>query len=116
MSSPYCHPVFTGVRREKVLYIERSLRDVYPKTVEEWEEGFRCDWQVEQELGLWVRLARCLAEFTERNNATLEERNDAFQVLAVCMNSTSATVVERLSLRGLDRNGTQELAASFFCR
>lgn len=108
------HPEFSGARREKVLYIEQSLRDVFPKTYEAWEDGFRRDLHVEQELDLWVRASRCLSEFTQRHNPTPEERQEAFDVLVACLNSTPTTVFETMSARLLDRTVAQELADAFF--
>jgi hypothetical protein len=113
MTSPYFHPPFSGARRASVLYIERSLRDVYPKTLEEWEEGFRCDRYVDQELELWVRVSRCLNDLT-RNGMNPERRRDAFKVLGACLNSTPATVFNRVAVRGLDTAFIQTVANSFF--
>ncbi len=111
---PHRHPPFSGARREKVLYIEQSLRDVYPKTYEAWEDGFRQDLHVEQELDLWVRVSRCLTEFTERHSPSPDERQEAFEVLGACLNATPTTVFETVSVRLLDRTVAQQLADAFF--
>ncbi len=112
--SSHRHPPFTCALREKILYIEQSLSDVYPKTYEAWEDGFRCDLDAEQEIDLWVRVSRCLTEFTERRSPTPDERQEAFGILGACLNSTPTTVFETVAVRLLDRAIAEKLADAFF--
>jgi hypothetical protein len=110
----YRHPLFTGALREQILYIGRSLADVYPKTYEAWEDGFRRDLHADQEIGLWVHLCRHLDAFIEQFTPSPEERQEAFHVLVACLNSTPSTVFETVSVRTLDRTIAQRLADDFF--
>ena len=108
------HGPFTGARREKVIYIEESLRDVYPMTYVAWEDGFRSDLNVDQEIDIWVCVSRCLNEFIERRHPTPEQRQEAFELLAACMNATPSTVFETFSVSALDRAAAERLVNAFF--
>ena len=113
---PHRHPPFSGARREKVLYIEQSLRDVYPMTYEAWEDGFRCDLHVDQEIDIWVCVSRYLNDFIEQRHPTSDQRQEAFEILAACMNSTPTTVFETFSVCVLDRTTAQQLVDAFFSK
>ncbi len=112
-NEPY-HPPFTGARCGKVLYIQKALREAYPKNYEDWEDGFRRDLHVDQELDLWVRVARALNEFAARHHPTPDERREAFEILGACLNTTPTTVFETVSIRLLSRTVAQELVDFFF--
>lgn len=112
--SAYRHPPFTGALREKILYIEQSLQDVFPKNYEQWEDGFRRDLHAEQEIDLWVRVSRCLNNFIEHHGPDPEERQEAFKILGACLNSTRSTVFQIVSERLLDRATAEQLADAFF--
>lgn len=112
--SDHRHPPLSGELREKVLYIAQSLAVVFPKTYEEWEDGFRRDLHVDQEVDIWVRLCRCLKDFTEQRGSSPDEQQEAFEVLAVCMNTTPSTVFETMSPRRLDRATAKQLVDAFF--
>lgn len=109
------HPPFVGALREKILYIEQSLADVYSKTYEDWEDGFRRDMHPDQEIDLWVHVCRCLGVFVERHSLAPDERQEAFWILAACLNSTPSTVFEIASVEFLGRALAQELVDAFFC-
>lgn len=108
------HPPFTGAVREMVLYIEQSLADVFPQTYERWEDGFRRDLHVEQEIALWLNLCRCLDSFSAKHDLTSEERQEAFAILVVCMNGTPSTALEAASVHLLDRETAQSLVDEYF--
>jgi hypothetical protein len=108
------HPPFTGARREKVLYIEQTLRDVYPKTYEAWEDGFRRDLRVDQELDLWVRVASCLNDFVAHHKPSTAERQEAFEILGACLNCIPTTVFETVRVALLSRATAQQLVDAYF--
>jgi hypothetical protein len=108
------HPPFSGARSEKVLYIEQTLREVYPKTYEAWEDGFRRDLHVDQELDLWVRVARCLDDFVTRHHPTPGERQEAFEILGACLNATPTTVFETVRVQLLSRVTAQQLVDTYY--
>jgi hypothetical protein len=108
------HPPFGGALREKILYVQQSLADVYPGTYEFWEDGFRRDLHAEQQIDLWVSVCRCFDSFSEQDSLTAEERREAFQILVACLNTTPSTVFETVSVRALDRSVAQQLADAFF--
>ena len=112
--SEYRHPPFSGVRREKVLFIADSLKDVSPMTYESWEDGFRRDLHCDQEIDIWLKLCRLFNDFVERHQLNLEEKQEAFSVLSACLSKTPDTVFELVSAKLLDRATAQELVDAFF--
>ncbi|HRH94657.1 MAG TPA: hypothetical protein PLB55_01920 [Prosthecobacter sp.] len=108
------HPPFIGALREKILYIEQSLVEVYPKTYEAWEDGFRRDLHAEQEIDLWVGVCRCFDAFSKQYSLAAGERQEAFQILVACLNATPSTVFETVSVRILSRVLAKELVDAFF--
>ena len=65
--------------------IMEPLADVAPKTLEQWEHFFRCDLNAEQEIALWLVLAKRYTAFVKRH-ATLKkaQREEAFQLMLTC--------------------------------
>lgn len=112
--SKIIRPRLTGDRRKKVRFIQKPLRKVCFKTYGEWEDGFRRDMHVDEEIALWVRVARCLNEFTTQHRATPKKRKEAFAFLVACMNGTPTTVFKMVDLDFLSRENAQQLAAAFY--
>lgn len=114
VTSVYRHPPFSGELAAKILFIQRSLREVYPKTYEDWEDGFRCDLHAESEIDSWVHLCRCLNDFISIHLSPLEERQQAFDVLAACLIGTPETAPAICRSKLPDPRKVDELMHSFF--
>lgn len=108
------HPAFTGPLEQRIRYIEQSLREVYPQTYEQWEEGFRSDHYAEDEINDWVHLCRCLNDFIAMNLSPREERQQAFAVLAACLIGTPETALEICAQKLPDRQKAESLVRAFF--
>lgn len=110
------HPAFTGPLEARIRYIERSLREVYPQTYEQWEDGFRSDLHAEDEINDWVHLCRCLNDFIAWNQSPREERQQAFAVLSACLIGTPETALEICAQKLPNRQKAESLVRAFFDR
>ena len=62
----YRHAPFDDSLRDFVKNeIQQPLAEVHPKTIAEWEDGFRRDAEPEREIAIWCRLAERLVEFSK---------------------------------------------------
>ena len=62
----YQHPPFeSGLRDIIEREIQKPLAEVFPRTLEQWEDGFRRDTNPEKEIGVWCRIAARFVEFSE---------------------------------------------------
>lgn len=113
-TSVHRQPPFTGELAAKIRYIERSLREVYPKTYEDWEDGFRCDLYAEDEINSWVHLCRCLNDFIAIHLSPREERQQAFDVLAACLIGTPETAPAICRSKLPDPRKVDELMHAFY--
>jgi hypothetical protein len=110
----YWHPPFTGELKEKIVFIQRALSDVYFNTLEYWEDGFRQDLHAEQEIEQWFRVAMLYSTFADTHRLTREQKHEAFSVLGACLNGTRSTVFETAKLNSLPRVLAEELADDYF--
>lgn len=108
------HGVFTGERRRQVEFIERSLREVYPLSYAEWEEGFRSDALVDSEIAQWVHLCRCYNDHLAWHRPDAEGRREAFRVLTACILGTRASALQLVQGGVKDRARAEELVREFF--
>src|SRR5690349_5054197 len=56
--SPYRHPPFSEEVRDILRNIQQALEEVYPLSLEQWEDGFRRDTNAEREIAFWQHLSR----------------------------------------------------------
>ena len=90
----YQHPPFSDDVREFLRAIKRDLDEIYPKTLEEWEDGFRRDRNPAGEIALWLRLAETYQAFVNRIPRTAEEKEDLFRLLLAGISVDRKTIFD----------------------
>jgi hypothetical protein len=75
------HPPFGPELRTKLRRIHDALSEVCPKTLEEWEDGFRRDLFPEQEIQRWLWMAHCYEHFTQGRELRPDQQRDIFSVI-----------------------------------
>lgn len=80
----YRHPPFDDEVRNLFGQIKESLDEVYPKTLEEWEDGFRRDMHPEREIAIWLHIASTYQRCTAGRSYSLGQRRDFFNVILAC--------------------------------
>ena len=99
------HPKFNS-KTSKL--IEREIRlplfEVAPKSLAEWEDGFRKDTHPMREIGLWLRIASRFARFTASTELTPAQKRDVFKVMLHCtLAGSPQQVLETVTLEALSR-------------
>ena len=80
----YRHPVFDAKKRNQLRKLVSLLGDVYPQTVEQWEDGFRRDTHPDTEIVGWLRLAAIYKEICGATRLKLSQKGELFKILVQC--------------------------------
>ncbi|MDB6025610.1 MAG: hypothetical protein JWM68_1833 [Verrucomicrobiales bacterium] len=110
----YRHPPFSEEARDLLRTIKDRLDEVYPQTLEFWEDGFRRDQTAEREIALWLHLSKIYSEFAAETPRTIEEKKDAFKLLIGCSTATKETVLEVAKPTILDATITKRLIDAYY--
>jgi hypothetical protein len=82
---PIIHSPLSDKLRERIkTEIMEPLLEVYPKTLDEWDDGFRRDQNAEREIAVWLVLARRYKEFSKENSLNKPQKKEAFKVMLHC--------------------------------
>lgn len=86
---PHRHPPFDDEEvRRLIRGIQKTLAEVEPATLEQWEDDFRRDNRPEREIATWLHIAAVYSYFTKpRGRArTLspKEKADVFKICLTC--------------------------------
>jgi hypothetical protein len=108
------HAPFTEEMRNILRQIKGILHQVYPKSIEDWENGFRKDSQPEHEIAIWLHIASIYEQFVKERKTTLAERRDIFKVLVNCSISSKDTVFEVLQLDTISREEAVRVVEAYF--
>jgi hypothetical protein len=114
--SDYKHPPFSEDIRDLLWEIKASIDEFYCLPLEEWEDGFRRDTNPEQEIGIWLHLARLYRRLTTTRDLSLEQRQDYFRLLVTCMNSPAEHVLKVFSPSAISIVEAQNVIDEFFGR
>ncbi|MBI2808701.1 MAG: hypothetical protein HYX68_27245 [Planctomycetes bacterium] len=121
----YVHPEFPPEVREIFRRFERVFDQVYPRTVEEWEDGFRYDRRPWGEIAIWEWWADTVERFTTHltgtDSATHEKRKDVAS-LVLLLSRTPADNLDAIrkgratvdGLRTLSSGRIREIAKWMF--
>jgi hypothetical protein len=110
-SGQHQHPHFEGERKELMQVFAEVFADVYPKTPEEWEDGFRRDVHVDREIAMWQGIAHVFLHFTEGRGYDRDQKNDIFRVVLAYVNNGPDRVLQTVSPRTLSRNRVKDIIA-----
>src|SRR5690348_902347 len=62
-AGPVCHASLSPGQVAAVRAIQQALAEVYPRSLGEWEEGFKRDRHPDRELAVWLRIAGVFRRF-----------------------------------------------------
>jgi hypothetical protein len=106
---PVWHPPLGEEVRETLRRLQATFRDVFPRTLEEWENGFRQELLLEQELAAWVVIADAFEHFTAGRALSYEEWRDTFQVILTAVSNGRDHVVAAVAPVTLAREQIEEI-------
>jgi len=105
------HPHFSPEVIAQMSLLRDAFREVYPMTLEEWEEGFRMDMHPEREIALWLHMRRCYLHFTESRVLSIDQKEDIFNMIVMTTIQGSDFVARNVRLRTLSKKRVREIAA-----
>jgi hypothetical protein len=92
---PFQQPPFEGAERAAILSLVTSLADVYARTYEQWEDGFRRDLTPAREIAGWIHLAAILKVVSDQYSFSPDEKKECFRILVACFTGARETVRDR---------------------
>ena len=107
MASQYKHPPFNGEMKELMRMFKAKLDEVYPMTVEQWEDGFRKDANMERELEQWANIANAYGYFGA--NAPKHQRKEVFNIILSIYNNGPDTALECVRLNNVPRAQAEQI-------
>ncbi|HEX8564649.1 MAG TPA: hypothetical protein VF648_03200 [Pyrinomonadaceae bacterium] len=108
------HQSFSEEIREQIRQIMLKLKEVHSLSFDEWEDGFLKDKNAEGEISLWLHTADVYSRFTTKRPLSLEQKNDVFEVLRLCMRSDKQTIFHLLRPMLLTKAELQEIVFDYF--
>jgi hypothetical protein len=111
---PILHPPLGPDLRPVMESFARTFHDVHPMTAEQWEDGFRRDLGMEQEIAIWVHIERVFRLFTDGRPLSPEQRHDIYTVVLACANNGKEVVLHTTNPVTLSKKRMQEIIEYFF--
>jgi hypothetical protein len=88
---------------------EPIFAEVYPKSHEEWLDGFMRDLNPEAEIAIWEAIAAAYQVFTEKHTLTVDSRKEAFGLLLMRSAADEQATLSGAKLRHLSPAEAEEL-------
>lgn len=110
-TSAHRHPPFDEKTRAFLRQLQEALAEVHPRTVEQWEDGFRRDAHPDREMQFWAGVAACYCHFTEGKVHDSAVRQDIFRLVFVCLNNGPDKALATAPLTVLSRKRASQIIA-----
>jgi hypothetical protein len=91
---PILQPPFAEREREIFRRFAKTFAEVYPRTPEQWEEGFRRDIHPFTEIRIWQTIEAAYLHFTEGRSLDLEQKEHISAVILAVVNNPEATLLK----------------------
>jgi hypothetical protein len=108
-NTTYFHPPFDEYIRDHFRRFAVTFADVYPRTVEEWENGFRCDFHADKEIACWLWMERAYLHFTRGRQLDVDQKRDIFHVVLMFVTNGHEHVLATTNPRTLSRSRIKEM-------
>jgi hypothetical protein len=110
---PIRHEKLPDEVEARIRKFENTFAEVYPRTREEWLEGFQRDVDPEPEVAIWEKMASAFQSFTDKHTLTLEAKKEAFGLLLMRSAADEQQTLSGENLRHLSRHDAEELLHSY---
>lgn len=110
-SPPLRHGRLPGKTLEAIRRIAGTLADVYPRTIEQWEDAFRRDADPEREVAIWTHVAATFRKCTEGKPLSLGQRKEFLRVIlaySMSPDGSAEVVLDNAELSGISREDAAE--------
>ncbi len=105
------HPPFDAKLKKLMRDFSKLFRDVYPKTPEQWENGFRRDTNPEREVEIWANIGGAFNYFTRGKKLNIHQRRDVFQIILSCFNNGCDAALECYQPKALSLARAQQIVS-----
>lgn len=110
-TAPLRHPPFDDNGREFLRRLAYHLAEVCPRTVEDWEDGFRRDTHPEKEMLVWANIVNSYLHFSAGRVRELTKKQDIFLLLVSYFTNGPEAALATTPLRALSRKRAAEIVA-----
>jgi hypothetical protein len=106
---PLRHATLSAEMDARIRRFEPIFAEVYPRSHEEWLDGFKRDLHPEPEVAIWEAMAAAYQTFTARHALAADARKEAFGLLLVRSAADEQTTLSGAKLRHLSPAEAEEL-------
>ena len=110
---PILHQKLPEALEARIRKFEPVFAEVYPRTHDEWLEGFQRDADPEPEIAIWESMASAYQNFTAKRSLSPEARKEAFGLLLVRSAADEQQTLAGAKLRHLNPTDAEELLRSY---
>ena len=107
------HPAFNANIRAHLEQIRAAFEEHYSLTLEEWENGFRCDDAPAQQIAVWQYAADIYKSFA-CNETDADRRADIYRCIFACMTNSRDTVWDTYLPQAIARTEAQRIMDRFY--
>ena len=108
------HPPFEPEVREVFTQLKLALDEVYPRTIDEWEDGFRRDSDPEREIAIWMHIANVYQAVTSKRPFSLTARHDILKVLLACTTAPREFVLQTVPITAITEDDARATIEAFY--
>lgn len=112
--SDYQHPPFSEEIKQRLQKIKNDLDEVYPSSLEAWEDDFRRDRYPEKEIALWSHIGEVYQKLTSGKKLKLTKKKDYFRTLIACTAYPRDHVFGILKPKFISRREAEKAIALFY--
>jgi hypothetical protein len=99
---------------DRTRFLTAVATEVYPRTIDEWEDGFRRDRNPEREIATWLHIAEVYETFTCEQPLSLEAKQDYLKVLLACSTTPHEHVLKSVSLSAITEEEAAAAIAAYY--
>jgi hypothetical protein len=110
-SEVFRHPPLDAGLKKLMRDFSKLFRDVYPRTSEQWEDGFRRDTHPEREIEIWANIGGAFNHFTRGKKLNIHEKRDVFGIIMSCFNNGPDAALECYQPEALSRATAQQIVS-----
>ena len=110
---PIRHDSLPDALVERVRRLEPVFWEVYPRSHEEWRDGFKRDADPETEIVMWEQMAAAYARFTHDRALTLDAKREVLGLLLLRSAADEQSTIASAKLRYLNRAEARELVSLY---
>jgi len=111
---PPIHPPFSESKRQILRQLKTDLDEVFPTTLAEWEQKFRCDVHPDREIRIWRWIAYQYKSLIRSEESSAARKRDYFQLcLRWTMTKDVAEVLACVQLDEIPREEAKLLLETF---